>query len=135
MGYNPSVKVCSIVGLPCTTVTNYFATFLLLLCLWRSLCCFIFFFILLFLRFFAEHDVLWYGISLWSSWVNYPHYTIFKPLAPVYSFVRSMAKCEKGKILTLCKRCLTISITLLSHQQCFSHRHKTQHPMDCCEES
>lgn len=73
MGYNPSGKVCSAVGLPYTAVSIHSAIFLLLLHPWRSplfLICFspsfsLWAFIALAIKYSIFHTI-WCGIFLWS---------------------------------------------------------------------
>lgn len=68
--------------------------------------------------FIAEHDVVWYGISLWSVWVSCPL------LASCASLVAGMVAWEAEKSSTLCKHCSATSKTSAYYQYHFIKKKK-----------
>ena len=81
-------------------------------------------FLLLPSAFYAEHDVIGYGISLWSVGLSCPSCVpsqLFLHAQSTHWWVGVTAE----KALTLCKHCSAIMKTSLNYQHCFRHKSKT----------
>ena len=72
---------------------------------------------------YIEHDVIWYGISLWPVWVSCPGYAPSQ--FPVH--LLSSRAWEAKKSLTWYKHYLATTKVLVCYQHCSHTKFKTQH--------
>ena len=85
------------------------------------------------LAFIAEHDVIWYGISLWSLWVSCPGYVPSQDLAHPQPTGEGGNAGERA--LTLCEHCSAIAKTLVCYRHLSSYQYRAQHYEGCYGEN
>lgn len=83
---------------------------------------------------FAEHDIIWYGISPWLVQVTCP-LCLPQPIAHPRLDSLQGAKSETGAALMLCKHCSVKARRLGYYQYSFGKKSKSQHCMSCHEEN
>lgn len=84
--------------------------------------------------FFAEHGIIWCGMSLWSFGINCPGCVPSHPLAHP-SLLACRAKWELENTLMLCQQCSATAKTLVYAQHCFGHKSRTRCHKGCHEEN
>lgn len=82
--------------------------------------------VLLYPSFIAEHDAIWYGMSLWPVWVSCPFLCLLPATCapPASSLV---VQHETKKYLMLCEHCCATTENLMCYHHYFHQKFKTQH--------